>query len=63
MNRFKEETHAWGFLGDPVIKNLPCNAGASGWIPGQGIKIPHALGQLSPVQQLENLCAAMEDPP
>ena len=32
----------------PVIKNLPCNAGDVGLISGQGTKIPHAMGQLSP---------------
>ena len=42
------------FPGGPVVKNLPCNAGDTGWIPGRGTKIPHASGQLS-------LCAAMED--
>ena len=31
-----------------VVKNLPCNAGDVGSIPGQGTKIPHAAGQLSP---------------
>ena len=32
------------FPGGPVVKNLPSNAG----ICGQGTKIPHATGQLSP---------------
>ena len=31
-----------------MVKNPPCNAGDSGSIPGQGTKIPHAVGQLSP---------------
>ena len=31
-----------------MVKNLPSNAGDVGSIPGQGIKIPHAAGQLSP---------------
>ena len=30
-----------------MVKNLPHNAGDVGSIPGQGIKIPHAAGQLS----------------
>ena len=30
------------FPGGPVVKNLPSNAGDSGWIPGQGTEIPHA---------------------
>ena len=31
-----------------VVKNLPCNAGDTGSVPGPRIKTPHALGQLSP---------------
>ena len=31
----------------PVVKNLLCNAGVLGSVPGQGTKIPHAKGQLS----------------
>ena len=31
-----------GLPGGPVIKNLPCNAGDMGSIPGQGTKILHA---------------------
>ena len=27
------------FSGGPVVKNLPCNAGDPGSIPGQGTKI------------------------
>ena len=30
-----------GFLVDPVVKNLPCNAGDMGLLPGWGTKIPH----------------------
>ena len=36
------------FPGGPVVKNPPSNAGDTGSIPGQGTKIPHATGQLSP---------------
>ena len=32
------------FPGDPVVETLPSSAGAAGCIPGQGTKIPHALG-------------------
>ena len=32
-----------------MVKNLPCNAVDAGSIPGQGTKIPHAVGQLSPL--------------
>ena len=31
-----------------MAKNLPSNAGDVGLIPGQGTKVPHATGQLSP---------------
>ena len=31
-----------------MVENLPSNAGDVGSIPGQGTKIPHATGQLSP---------------
>ena len=30
-----------------MVKNLPCNAGDSGSIPGQGTKVSPAVGQLS----------------
>ena len=33
--------------GGPVVKNLPCNSGDSGLIPGQGTKIPHTSEQQS----------------
>ena len=36
------------FPGGPVVKNPPYNAGDTGSIPGQGTKIPHAVGQISP---------------
>ena len=32
----------------PVLRSLPFNAGDTGSILGQGTKIPHAPGQLSP---------------
>ena len=35
------------FPGGLVVKNLPCNAGKVGSIPGQGTKITHAVEQLS----------------
>ena len=34
------------FPGGPVVKKLPSSAGDTGLIPGQGTKIPHAVGQL-----------------
>ena len=30
-----------------MVENAPCNAGDEDSIPGQGTKIPHAVGQLS----------------
>ena len=36
------------FPGGPMVKNLLCNAGDTGLIPGRGTKIPHAVRQLSP---------------
>ena len=45
---FNSEHIKWDFPGGPVVKNLPYNAGDAGSIPGQGTKIPHATGQLSP---------------
>ena len=44
-----------GFPGGPVVNSLPCSAGGSGSIPGQGTKIPHPTGQLS-------LCATTTAP-
>ena len=46
-NGGKQNTKKWGwdFPGSPVVKSPPCNAGNSGLIPGQGIKILHATGQ------------------
>ena len=31
-----------------MVKNSPANAGDTDSSPGQGTKIPHAMGQLSP---------------
>ena len=31
-----------------MVKNPPCNAGDTSWIPDVGAKIPHAMEQLSP---------------
>ena len=62
------------FPGGSVVKNLPCNAGVTGLIPGQGTKIPHATEKLSPrastieprcsgahVPKLESPCVCSED--
>ena len=45
---FSLNSTPWDFLGGPVVKNLPCNAGDAGSTPGRGTKIPHAVEQLSP---------------
>ena len=34
----------WHFPGGPATKTLPPSAKGAGSIPGQGVKIPHALG-------------------
>ena len=36
------------FPDDPVVKNLPSNAGDTSSVPGWGTEIPHYTGQLSP---------------
>ena len=36
------------FPGGPAVKNSLCNTGDMGLISGQGTKIPHGVGQLSP---------------
>ena len=40
-------SYFWDFPGGPVVKNLSCNAGDSGSIPGRGDEVLHATGQLS----------------
>jgi len=47
----------WDFPGGPVVKSPPCNAGDMSLIPGQGTKIPHAAGQLSPGAATTESCA------
>ena len=44
------------FPGGPVVKNMPSNAGDTGSIPGQGTKIPHAVGQLSLSTTMREAC-------
>ena len=43
------------FPGGPVVENLLANAGYMGLIPGWGLKVPRASGQLSPLL----LCAVL----
>ena len=33
-----------GLPGGPVVNNLPCNAGDTGSVPGQGTETPHGVG-------------------
>ena len=55
--------------GGPVLKNLSCNTGDTGLIPGLGTKIPHASQQQSPAgqnfwaqaPQLESPCSKLYD--
>ena len=37
----KNQNFFWDFPGHLMVKNLPCNAGDAGSIPGRGTKIPH----------------------
>ena len=53
-----------------MVKNLPSNAGDAGSTPGQGTKIPRAVGQLSPcatttelVRLKERACAPQTTEP
>ena len=39
-----ENKEIWDFPGGPVVKTPPSSEGGTGSIPGQGAKIPHALG-------------------
>ena len=50
-----KKQYSWDFPRGPVVKNPPYNAGDTGLTHGQGTKIPHATGQLSP-------CAATTEP-
>ena len=53
----------WDFPDDPVVKNLSCNAGDVGSIPGKGTTIPHASKHVCTcacVSQLLSLCSRPE---
>ena len=47
MKENMHENRSRDFPGGPVVKNLLSNAGDTGSTPGQGTKIPHAMGKLS----------------
>ena len=42
MAKIQKKKKFRDFLGGPVVKTSPSNAGGVGSIPGQGAKIPHA---------------------
>ena len=44
------------FLGGSVVKNLSCNAGDLGSIPGWGTKDPNTMGQISPNTEPMQAC-------
>ena len=63
VNNFRD------FPGGPVVRNLPCNAGDAGSIPGRGTNTQHAAGQLSSHTTTtestcpsQSLCAKAKDP-
>ena len=45
---FNQKIETGDFPGGPVVKNLPSNTEDASSVPGQGIKIPHTVGQLCP---------------
>ena len=45
---FIQKIETGDFPGGPVVKNLPSNAEDACSVPGQGIKIPHTMGQIHP---------------
>ena len=62
FNIKKKKKTDWEFPSGPVVKNLPFNAGDTGLIPGQGTKIPHAAGQLSPHTSTRESMGHNEEP-
>ena len=58
----KKKIHCRDFPGGPVVKNPPSSAGDAGSIPGQGTKIPHAAGQLSPCHNYWACMPQLESP-
>lgn len=44
----EKQAKCWDLPGDPVLKNMSCNAGDTGSVPGQKTKFPHAVEQFSP---------------
>ena len=52
-----------GCPGSSVAKNLPCDAGDAGPVPGQGMEIPHAEEQRSPQAMTKESVRHNRDPP
>ena len=55
--------HLGDFPSDPVVKNLPCDAGDAGSIPSGRVKIPHAAEQLSPHITTRKACVTQPTKP
>ena len=51
-----------GFPGGPVVKTPPSHVGDTGSTPGQGTRIPHSEGQLSPGAPATEPVSLKEDP-
>ena len=53
----------WNCPGSPVVKTLSFNAGGAGSIPGQEVKIPHALSQKKkkPEYKQQKQCCSNKD--
>ena len=43
-----------------MVKNPPSQAGDAGSTPGQGTKIPHTVGQLSPRRTTREACSLQQ---
>ena len=56
----KKERGARDFPGGPVVKNPPFTIGNVGSIPGQGIKISHAVRQPSPHTRTREACVRQQ---
>ena len=50
------------FPGSPVVKNIPCDAGDLGSIPGWGTQILHTMGQLRPHAITKEACTLQGRP-
>ena len=61
-NQIKKRERGRGFPGGPVVKNLPCHAGAAGLIPGWGTRIPQAMRKLGPQATTTEPEDHMKDP-